>query len=279
MLLNHTQAESKWPNCAYQGEYSGKVGFGTAKVTTNGKSVIFNTITVYEEKGSTKDLNFQDTWSRTRKSIDVYNFEKNKSLKYIDDNGDNKELNISNYMLNKKSKSETCPQYLIIFNNGRLGVKNFEVLIGDDNLKNYLESNIPENNYNFFIFGQNIDPSDLSESELESPEEEEEIDVGEATCSGILGNYDTVEKKYVEGTTGALIQQIFNYMKLAAVVMVFAFSVIDYAKALIDQNQDLFKTANKKFGKRLIFGVLVFLLPLIVNLIVGIIDSSTCGIG
>lgn len=80
---------------------------------------------------------------------------------------------------------------------------------------------------------------------------------------------------------GQFMQDLFTLIKFAAPVLVIALSTVDYAKALSAQNADEMKKAHIKFGKRLILGVAVFLLPFILDLmfeLFGLYGLDTCGI-
>lgn len=312
-LIQTPQAASKWPNqCIYEGEYNGRAGFSKANIGSDGK-IHFNKISYYKEANGTAvaigtgsgaaagagigtffgpgigtaigagigalvgglgtagvtdalPLDLSKVNTKTNATAKIMNYDTKKDIKYY--NGqETLKMNLGEYKLKKDIKE--CPNYLIVVNN-QYGKSYMSVLLGDENLKSYIETTLQgTENYNRVFTGRLVDLSEFLA-------DKEETDYGETTCSGILGNM--INGEYVEGTTGWLLQIIFNYMKLAAIILIFALSVVDYAKGIINQNHDDLKTASIKFGKRLAFGVVIFLLPLIVDLIVGVIDQSTCGI-
>ncbi len=77
-------------------------------------------------------------------------------------------------------------------------------------------------------------------------------------CSNILG--DAVD----------IVQQIFDWVKIIAPVMLILFGSIDYAKAVIANDNDALKKATNNFVKRAIAAVAIFFLPFIINLILSL---------
>lgn len=78
------------------------------------------------------------------------------------------------------------------------------------------------------------------------------------------------------------LQDGFTVIKLAAPILVVVLSTIDYVKAIASHDAEGLKKANEKFVRRLIIGILIFLLPFILDFLFetfGIYDLETCGIG
>ncbi len=78
------------------------------------------------------------------------------------------------------------------------------------------------------------------------------------------------------------LQDGFKIMKFAAPILVIILSTIDYVKAITSHDAEGLKKANGKFVKRLIIGILIFLLPFLLDFLFetfGIYDLETCGIG
>lgn len=64
--------------------------------------------------------------------------------------------------------------------------------------------------------------------------------------------------------------------------MVLGLSVMDYIKAITSHDAEGLKKANGKFVKRLVIGILIFLLPFLLDFLFeafGVYDLQTCGIG
>ena len=81
---------------------------------------------------------------------------------------------------------------------------------------------------------------------------------------------------------GEAMQGFFNLIKIATPIIVLILTTIDYIKAIINQDDGEIKKATQRGVKRLIFGILIFLLPFLLDLIFhafGLYDISTCGIG
>lgn len=78
------------------------------------------------------------------------------------------------------------------------------------------------------------------------------------------------------------LQDAFNVIKFAAPILVVVLSTIDYVKAITSHDAEGLKKANEKFIKRLVIGILIFLLPFILDFLFemfGVYDLETCGIG
>ncbi len=195
----------------------------------------------------------------------------NTKLSYIDAQGKKQSVNLPNTNLGSE-----CPEYLGVVISDSSDASNVQVFAGDSSTKNFIDNYINSNpDYNYVIWGSEFERTGHDSSDGSGGGSSQD-DSNLNTCVGVLGN--KVNGEYESGSVGALLQQIFDYMKMAAVILVFVFSVIDYAKAIAAQNADAFKKANVNLLKRIIFGIVFFLIPTLVNLILSVIDSSTCGI-
>lgn len=73
--------------------------------------------------------------------------------------------------------------------------------------------------------------------------------------------------------------KIFSLLKIALVGLLIVFGMMDFSKALFSDNpDDALKKATSKFVKRIIVVVLVFLLPIIIETIIGWFLNSVNGI-
>lgn len=77
------------------------------------------------------------------------------------------------------------------------------------------------------------------------------------------------------------INEYFNILKIVVPIIVIVLSSLDFAKSVLNSDNDDFKKSQIKFAKRLVLSVVFFLLPIILNFILQTINSnmSTCGIG
>lgn len=78
------------------------------------------------------------------------------------------------------------------------------------------------------------------------------------------------------------LQTYFTIIKVLTPVLIIGLSVVDFVQATTSSDDDAFKKAKDKFVKRLIIGVIIFLLPYLVDIVLQLIDdyyqTSTCGI-
>ena len=97
-------------------------------------------------------------------------------------------------------------------------------------------------------------------------------------CDGsnsILGNPED------ENSVAWLLQQIFNFIKIVGPILVVVLSSIDYAKVIIQSDDESMGKANKKLMWRLILAALLFFIPLLIQVFLqmfGFTSDPTCGI-
>ncbi len=106
--------------------------------------------------------------------------------------------------------------------------------------------------------------------ELEYYEDEETkgpqvtLTTGEATCSGILGS----------GKFHQYLVDILNAIRIVGVAMVIVFSTMDFGKALIAQDSEALKKAGQTSFKRLIIAIVIFFVPIILNILLSLVGIS-----
>ncbi len=94
-------------------------------------------------------------------------------------------------------------------------------------------------------------------------------------CGGIIGDTNDPNNTYY------YLQLIYNIMKYAALILFVIFTVKDFFLAIINQNQDGLKKAFPNSVKRIIYTILIFLLPGLLTIIFylfGVVDDPLCGI-
>ena len=97
-------------------------------------------------------------------------------------------------------------------------------------------------------------------------------------CDGsnsILGNPED------ENSVAWLLQQIFNFIKIVGPILVVVLSSIDYAKVIIQSDDESMGKANKKLMWRLILAASLFFIPLLIQVFLqmfGFTSDATCGI-
>lgn len=88
---------------------------------------------------------------------------------------------------------------------------------------------------------------------------------GEATCDGII-----------DESLKSLINKYLGYVHILIPILILALGVFDFFKAMIASKEDEMKKAQKNFIIRLVSGVLIFLAPTIVNMIIDMLNVGAC---
>lgn len=128
-----------------------------------------------------------------------------------------------------------------------------------------LEDSLTDRQYNISTKKGNYDYySKAYDEETYDPNNEDDIVVD--PFSGKPVNCSDFTTK--EGSN--MIQDIFNLIMLIAPILVIVLGGLDFAKASLQSDEDAIKKAGINFGKRLIAAVLLFLLPLIINIVLEI---------
>ena len=63
------------------------------------------------------------------------------------------------------------------------------------------------------------------------------------------------------------IKTVYFFIEVLSIVLIIALSALEYAKIILNDNQDEFKKANKRLSRRIILLVTLFLLPAIINIV------------
>ena len=91
---------------------------------------------------------------------------------------------------------------------------------------------------------------------------------GSDDCDGIF------DKEVID-----FLQQIFNVFKYAAPILCLAMSVADFIKATASQDKDALMKAAKMTGKRIVYAIILFLIPDLINFLFNLLGwYGTCGI-
>lgn len=82
-----------------------------------------------------------------------------------------------------------------------------------------------------------------------------------------------------EGTFAYYMQQVFDVMKFLGIVFAIVMTIKDLVVAVADQKMELYKKLLGKTIKRVIYAILIFFLPVLLNLVFSILGLyGTCGI-
>ncbi len=100
-----------------------------------------------------------------------------------------------------------------------------------------------------------------------------EKDKNSANCVGYLGSTTN------PNAPAYWIQLALNFMRYVAIIALIVLSSIDFIKAIVSQDNDSLKKALTTFGKRLVYCILIFFTPILVNFILKFLGAySTCSV-
>lgn len=121
-------------------------------------------------------------------------------------------------------------------------------------------------------------------------------DNGDVNSSGVDSNIEGDKKKQGVDTSistdgkvdcsifengfGQFLMEAWKLIKFAVPILIIAFAIVDFIKAMASQDEAEVKKSANKLVKRLIIGVLIFVLPTLIEYILELagIDYGTCGI-
>lgn len=95
------------------------------------------------------------------------------------------------------------------------------------------------------------------------------LDPSDLDCDGIF-----------KGRFGQFLMEVWKLFKFAVPILIIGFAVIDFIKAMSSHDDGEVKKAANKLVKRLVIGVLFFVLPTLIEFILGLadIEFGVCGI-
>lgn len=78
-----------------------------------------------------------------------------------------------------------------------------------------------------------------------------------------------------------ILNEVFNWILIAVPALVVVLCSIDLAKAVVAQDDKAIKNAQSSAIKRIIIGVVIFFVPLVLQILLDFagIATGTCGIG
>ena len=98
---------------------------------------------------------------------------------------------------------------------------------------------------------------------------------GNQDCNSIFGSVGD------EGSVAWLINEVLDYLRILGPLLVLVLSSIDFTKAIIQNDDDTMKKAQKKLINRLLLAAVLFIIPSLVTLILeifGFTSGVACGI-
>ena len=94
--------------------------------------------------------------------------------------------------------------------------------------------------------------------------------------SGVLGDVNDEE------STAWLVQKLLNYLKILGPTIAIVLGSLDMGKAIVTSDDESMKKAQNRFIKRIIAAALLFFIPLLTQVLLGLFgitsDNATCGL-
>ena len=82
-----------------------------------------------------------------------------------------------------------------------------------------------------------------------------------------------------ENSTAYFLQSVFNIIKFVGPILCIVLIIIDLVKAVVSQDKDALTKTLKTSAKRIVFALIIFLLPQLINFLFELIGwYGTCGI-
>ena len=117
----------------------------------------------------------------------------------------------------------------------------------------------------------------LNYSSSKSKNENGNITISEASCDSLLGSVDNPDEP------AYYLELAFTIIKYVAIIILIVFSMKDFAMAIVKKDEEAVKNATASSVKRLVYCVIIFVLPILVKLILNwshiVSTNPLCGIG
>ena len=72
-----------------------------------------------------------------------------------------------------------------------------------------------------------------------------------------------------------LLGYVVEFIQIAVPILIIILGTIDLVKAIIAQNDEQMKKAQSTLIKRVIYGVVIFFIPMLINFIIGLVNTDT----
>ena len=216
---------------------------------------------------------------------------------------DNKAVNIgAGLIIDPYTQMNKCPKYLIInYDNDYLISYSYDIYATDDegiaaaaakiissfdeDIHGYyspLQPNIKEEEYikKRFVTTTSTDTKKSTEVEEVDYEKECESLFGDINDAG-SSHTDKDGNKIVDRPASIryLVNQVLTYVRIIVPIIILVLGSIDFAKAMLAGKEDEMKKAQKTFIMRLVAGALVFMAPMIVNVVMSLAEIVWEGLG
>lgn len=180
-----------------------------------------------------------------------------------------------NYREANNDTNPSCPEYLVFQNCRvyRIWATNDKVLA--ENATNAI--NQTDGCKGYYAGHRNSDGSEITDEQYYSSFIDKEIEgedvSGEITCDSLFGD------KNDEKSIAYLINSVLSYVRIFVPILIILLGSLDLGKAVIASKEDEMKKAQTTFVKRLIAGMVIFFVPVFVNIIMHLADIVWDGMG
>lgn len=217
---------------------------------------------------------------------------------------DNKAADIgAGLIIEPYTQMNKCPKYLIInYDNDYLIGYSYDIYATDDeeiaaaaakiisrfdeDIHGYyspLQPNIKEEEYIKKRFVTTTTNNTKKSTEVEEVDYEKECEslFGDINDAGSFHYDEKTNKKVVDRPASIryLVNQVLTYVRIIVPIIILVLGSIDFAKAMLAGKEDEMKKAQKTFIMRLVAGVLVFMAPMIVNVVMSLAEIVWEGLG
>ena len=196
---------------------------------------------------------------------------------FKDSDGTGLTLNAINNGSGEANKNPSCPEYLIIRTTNNYD--SYGAFAANDltTAQKFVEESNKTGKYKtWYLTYKNADGTKITDEQYYSGFVTTETIIdkdAKLTCTDLFGD------KNDEKSLAYLIDYILGYVRVIVPVLVIVLGALDLAKAVIASKEDEMKKAQTTFIKRVILGVVVFLVPLLVDVIMWLADIVWEGLG
>ena len=181
------------------------------------------------------------------------------------------------------NKNPDCPKYLIMRSNDKFSSYGAFATQSQLEAEKFVEASRTNGYKGWYLTHTKTDANgnvkEITEQEYWNAfsgfiEGETVVDMdAKITCNDLFGDEDN------EDSLAYMINMILGYIRIIVPILVIVLGILDLAKAVIASKEDEMKKAQSTFIKRVFIGVVVFFIPLLVNLIMDLADIVWEGMG
>ena len=191
-------------------------------------------------------------------------------------------LNKINSSKSAAASTKTCPEYLMVRTNNKYSSYGVFASNSETVATQFVEKSDNKGGYKtWYLTYKNEDGSEITSEEyydtfITTPESIYDPDAT-ITCDQLFGDRkDDGEANDVNrdgiASIAYMVDSVLQYVRVIIPILVIILGVIDLAKAVISSKEDEMRKAQLTFIKRLLLGLVVFFVPLIVNVIMELAD-------